>query len=59
MTRDEFTIVMHSLRVGAYVSEEDRMRFFDVMEEMMGLLDEGDADDAFGTEGWRHVLGWD
>lgn len=26
---------------------------------MMDLLDDGDQDDFFGTEGWRHRMGWD
>lgn len=27
------------------------------IDTLHGLLDEGDQDDAFGTEGWRHTLG--
>lgn len=24
-----------------------------------GLLNDADEDDVFGTEGWRHMIGWD
>jgi hypothetical protein len=36
---------------------EDELR--STIAEMIDLLDEGDQDDMFGTEGWRHLLGWD
>jgi hypothetical protein len=36
---------------------EDELR--STITEMIKLLDEGDQDDTFGTEGWRHRLGWD
>ncbi len=26
---------------------------------MIDILEAGDQDDAFGTEGWRHHLGWE
>lgn len=38
-------------------TEADQAR--DVIDYMMSLLDEADLDDYFGTEGWRHLLGWD
>ena len=36
---------------GVMVSEE--------IEFMISILDAGDNDDAFGTQGWRYHLGWD
>jgi hypothetical protein len=36
---------------------EDDLR--EMMAAMIELLDDGDQDDTFGTEGWRHRLGWD
>jgi len=29
------------------------------LQELIEWLDEIDEDDFFGTEGWRHRLGWD
>ncbi len=29
------------------------------VREMIGLLNEGDSKDMFGTEGWQHRLGWE
>lgn len=28
------------------------------IDAIIDILDGGDMDDAFGTEGWRHRLGW-
>jgi len=36
---------------GDMVSEE--------IEFMISILDAGDQDDAFGSQGWRYHLGWD
>lgn len=43
----------------ALIKDMDRDQLLETIEEMIGLLDEGDQDDMFGTEGWRHRLGWD
>lgn len=29
------------------------------LEELITFLDEKDQDDFFGTEGWRHDIGWE
>lgn len=29
------------------------------IEEMIDLWEERDQEDYFGTEGWRHCIGWD
>jgi hypothetical protein len=31
----------------------------DEIEFMISILDAGDNDDAFGSQGWRYHLGWD
>jgi len=31
----------------------------EIINTMMGLLNSADMDDYFGTEGWRHSIGWD
>lgn len=33
--------------------------FSNTINEMVNMLDQADEDDYFGTEGWRHHLGWD
>lgn len=33
--------------------------FVYVAERLIDLLDQTDGEDFFGTEGWRHILGWD
>lgn len=43
----------------ALIKDMDRDTLLETIEEMIDLLDEGDQDDTFGTEGWRHRLGWD
>lgn len=29
------------------------------LEDIIDFLDETEADDRYGTEGWRHCIGWD
>jgi len=31
----------------------------DILEKLIEKLDELDLDDYFGTEGWRHLVGFD
>lgn len=38
---------------------EDGSDFVDIVEEMINMLEETDRDDYFGTEGYRHHLGWE
>jgi hypothetical protein len=38
-------------------SAEDIAALLQHIQELEDLLDEGDQDDAFGTEGWRHRAG--
>ena len=44
---------------GASMTNDDAAALFDHISALEALLDEGDQDDAFGTEGWRHRLGID
>lgn len=36
---------------------EDVTKLLEHIDELEDLLDDGDEDDAFGTEGWRHRVG--
>lgn len=41
------------------LSKKDAKKLYHDIKELMGLCDELDGQDAFGTEGWRHAIGWD
>jgi len=38
-------------------TQEDIDKLFKYIDALEEFLDEGDGDDLFGTEGWRHKLG--
>ena len=40
-------------------TKADITKVFEHIDALESLLDEGDENDAFGTEGWRHSLGLD
>lgn len=46
------------MEAGVFVQEEVNA-FLKYVTELENLLDEGDEDDCFGTEGWKHRLGLD
>lgn len=44
----------------AYMADDDRVeKFIECIGEMQSMLDDADQDDYFGSEGWRHRIGWD
>lgn len=45
--------------IGKISTNPDYDRFITTIEVLMEMLDEGDMDDFYGSEGWRHRLGWD
>lgn len=45
--------------LGAVMEHRGGHEFNDTIDKMIELLDEADEDDYFGSEGWRHMLGWD
>lgn len=55
MTESEFN--QNLGKVSALLGTEGE-EFVSIINEMMGLLDEGDFEDFFGTSGWRDNLGW-
>ena len=55
MTESEFWKFLGYLQTNTHSGEA----FVPVIEQMISLLDEGDYEDIFGTEGWRHRFGWD
>lgn len=52
MTEREFWIT-----IGRLSGQEPEL--VEVCEKMIKLLDGADYEDIYGTEGWRHYLGWD
>lgn len=50
---------MKVLARNAQLSPSQLESVFDILDEMEDILDDGDSDDRFGTEGWRHRMGWD
>jgi hypothetical protein len=59
MTEKEFNICVGKILAGKSLNEEDAINFVETINEMESMLDDGDQEDFFGTEGWRHVMGWD
>ncbi|AQW88607.1 hypothetical protein pEaSNUABM50_00080 [Erwinia phage pEa_SNUABM_50] len=48
--------VLEHIRTGIKIDGESASGEIDFMFDM---LEGGDMNDSFGTEGWRHRLGWD
>lgn len=44
--------------VGA-ADKDDVTKLIEHIDALETLLDEGDQNDAFGSEGWRHTIGLD
>lgn len=40
-------------------TQQELVDFLQIIQQFESMLDEADEDDYFGTEGWRHRLGWD
>jgi hypothetical protein len=41
------------------LSDKEAKELYKDLKKLMGMCDELDCEDAFGTEGWRHNLGWE
>jgi hypothetical protein len=41
------------------LSDKEAKELYKDLKKLMGMCDELDCQDAFGTEGWRHNLGWE
>ena len=55
----EYRLLLGKLIVGQPLSDAEAQTFADTLYQFECLLDSADHDDYFGTEGWRHMLGWD
>jgi ATP-dependent protease HslVU (ClpYQ) peptidase subunit len=57
LTQKELNIIRGKVLVG-HASVGEILSVFYLMDKMENLLDEGDLEDFYGTEGWRHRFGW-
>lgn len=57
-SESDFNVIRGKMLVN-HQSQEELFDFLATIAEMEAMLDESDEDDYFGTEGWRHRLGWD
>lgn len=56
-TEREINEIRGKLLVSA-ASQKEINDFLRYTSELESLVDEADGDDYFGTEGWRHRVGW-
>jgi len=56
MTEREFSRLLAKIE---YQFGGEGEEFVEIVERMITMLDHTDADDYFGTEGWRRDFGWE
>jgi len=59
MSQSEYYKLFGEISAGGSPDIEELSAFLRIVSEMESMLDEADEDDYFGTEGWKHRLGWD
>lgn len=55
-TKEQLEVIRYKNEVGA-IQQRDVERLFGLIDYLTTMLDDGDEDDRFGTEGWRHYFG--
>lgn len=58
ISESEYNQIIGKILIGGQ-TEEELTDFLQIIQQFESMLDEADCDDYFGTEGWRHRLGWD
>lgn len=58
LSEKELDMIRGKMLVAAATQEElhDFLRYVSVIE---GLVEDASIEDFYGTEGWRHRIGWD
>lgn len=56
-TEQEIDMIRGKMLVNA-ATQKELHDFLWYVNEIEALVDEADLEDFFGTEGWRHRLGW-
>jgi hypothetical protein len=57
-TEREIDTIRGKLLVG-HTTVEENHAFLEYVSFIEGLVEDASIDDYFGTEGWRHLIGWD
>lgn len=57
-TEREANVIRGKMLVG-HATVEEQASFLGYVDELEALLAEADLEDFFGSEGWRHRIGWD
>lgn len=59
MTEKEYNICIGTILAGKPLDVTLAHSFVETLVEFESMLDDADSDDYFGSEGWRHMVGWD
>lgn len=55
-TKREIDFIKGTLSVN-HATNEEIVIFLDYVSQLESLLDQGDMEDFYGTEGWKHSIG--
>lgn len=58
LSEREINMIRGKLSVNE-VNVSEINEFLKYVDKLEDLLEDGDMEDFYGTEGWRHSLGWD
>lgn len=59
MSERDYSICIGKILAGKTLGEDEAQRFVEILSYFESMLDDADMQDFFGTEGWRHYMGWD
>ena len=59
MSYSDFKHYIKCMQKGFLLDEEEQKEFAEWVLKMEELLEEGDAEDFYGTEGWKHYIGFE
>jgi hypothetical protein len=57
ISEKEYNRIVGKLAIN--LDKEEWNDFLNVLNKFEELLEIADEDDFFGTEGWKHYIGWD
>ena len=57
-TERDIDMILGKMHVGA-ASLEEVKSFLEYVLELESLVEEASSEDFYGSEGWRHRIGWD
>ena len=59
MTEKEYNICLGKIIAGKPLDEDTAQSLVSLLSRFEDMLDDTDQEDYFGTEGWRHYVGWE